>query len=441
MLAARMSPVRSIVVTTLTNCCGVVLALGTSAILARTLGPAGRGEYAAILNWVSASAAFGQLGLGYAIPCHVASSSTRTRAIATSGVLIAAVATTIVTAVVWGCLPWLLRAQSQQTVDTARQVLPALALAIAVYAALLAVLQGLGRFSTWNVMRLSQGVGWLVILICCAALGLRTASAYTRASTASYLVLLPIAAVLIARSTKFAPWTDRRSFRDLLRYALPSWVASLPLFLTRRLDQLALAAFAAPHVLGLYAVAASVTSLLGTFVAAVANVALPHLAGVAAQEERRRLAAKYVRTTVLITVLAGALLFFGLPVLIAIFFGRRFYPAIPVASILTVAAVADGVGRVAEDALIGFGSPRALLKAELLGGGVVAGCLALTLRVSPLYGAAFSAAAGYAVAALVAVWECRALVGGNWSDYLAPRRADLAALVSTAQHTLSRVFA
>src|SRR3990172_8196935 len=107
-LAARMSPGRSIVVTTLTNCCGVVLALATSAILARTLGPAGRGEYAAILNWASTSTAFGQLGLSYAIPCHVASSPARTRAIAASGGLIAAAATTIMTTAVWGCLPWLL---------------------------------------------------------------------------------------------------------------------------------------------------------------------------------------------------------------------------------------------------------------------------------------------------------------------------------------------
>ena len=439
--ADHVSPGRAMILTAMTNGVGVVLALATSAILARMLGPVGRGEYAVILAWGSTIVTCGHLGLNYAIPCHVASSFERSRAIAGSGLLIAIAATAAVSAGAWASLPLLLSAQTQQTIDVARRVVPALALTMAGSGAVVAVLQGMGRFAAWNAIRVSQKVGWLGLLICCAALGLNTASAYATASAASYLLVLPVAALLITRWTKPGPWIDRRTCRDLLGYALPSWVASLPLLLSRRLDQLVLGAFAAPDVLGLYAVAASVASLLGTLVAAVANVAIPHLAGIVALEERKRLATKYVRMTVLVTASSGAVLCLGTPVMIPLFFGRQFYPAIPVAFVLIIAAVADGVSRVTEDALVGLGSPRALLRAECLCCAVMAGCLAVTLRVSPLYGAAISATVGYTSAALAAVWECRALVGGGWWDYLAPRRADLAALASTAQDTLARIWA
>ncbi len=413
----------SILGTAAVNVMYLALGLVTAAVLARTLGPEGRGAYAAILNLPMVLAVVAGFGFPNAILLEGAQ---RPSGLGTAFVT-AQLATLLlfvpVAVACWILLPSLLVSQDASTIESARWFLVLSVPAMGAFNLSSAAVQGTRAFRTWNWLRLGQMVLWPVLLVSAAALGHRRAETYSLLCAASYWLMTPAVLFCLAKRSPL-PWkVAPRVARRMLPYGLSAWTALLPMQLSRRLDQLALAAAVSPATLGLYAVGVTMGTIVLTFVGPAANVVAPIVAS-ASSEEQPRIFGSFGRASVVAGVACGAGMTAAAPLLIIVLFGRSFAPAIAPASILIAAATVEAIARVLGDALLALGRPSRLLRAELTGLAVMVAGLWVSLPHHPLVGTALTCLASRAAVLMVTAGQISAALQMRWRDFLLPTVAD-----------------
>jgi O-antigen/teichoic acid export membrane protein len=407
----------------LSNLALLGIGLLTSVILARTLGPEGRGAYAAILTWPNVIAIVGILGLNQAAIFYCARQPGEARRIVSTATNMALVALTPVLLVAWLAMPLLLQAQAPQTVAAARIFVVVYGVANATWLVAIGGLQGLRLFESWNRLRLGQAVLWLVVLSTAAAFIPATPTVLSFVFALSFLVCVPLALVALGPAT--GAWAPSALLaRPLLRYGISTWIATVPIYLNRRGDQLAMAALVDPVFLGLYAVASSMSLLVSSAIASLASVALPHLASTTGLEAKRASSRRYIRFTVVTGIMCGGAMVAVTPVVIPLMFGPGFAPSILPALILIPASVLQGMATVTEDILLGLDRARLVTRAEGIGVVVTLAGLAWTLPRYPLAGAALTLLATYSVVLLLVLRDCAKQLGGSVRDLVVPTRAD-----------------
>ncbi|HEV8686697.1 MAG TPA: oligosaccharide flippase family protein [Gaiellaceae bacterium] len=369
----------------------------TGIVLARTLGPEGRGELAAILLWPAALATVGNLGVADATTFYAA------RRRAALGTLAGSAA------VVWLAQSLLLVSVAAAVVSIVFSGYPAdvrpLALAYVAYIPLflatvyaMNLLQGLHQFRDFQFIRL--------LLIALTAAGLTAAWASASLGVgAAVLVYLgassvtAVAAVILLGIAGATPLrVDRRVVSDLLRYGVRSHPSTVATMLNERADQLVISLFLAPAKLGLYVVAVTLTSLTSLVGSSIALVAMPRLAREVDRETRQRMAARYVRLTLVGSLLLTVPLLLITPRLLEILFGTAFNAAAGVARILLVAAVLLTTGRLLAAVLKAVDRPLRAGLADALALVVTVAGLALLLPAFGLVGAGLASLAAYAAA-------------------------------------------
>lgn len=429
---------RGIALTIIANVGSLGIGLVTSVILARTLGPAGRGAYAAILTWPFVIGILGLLGVQQSAVYWTARQPGNARRIVTTGIALATVILAPVMLGAWLAMPFLLRAQGPSTVAAARAFVVVYGLASAGWLVTIGSMQGLRIFGAWNRVRVGQALLWMAMLSAAVALFPARPGPLSMLFAASYVVCIPwgLSTLSGASSGTWAP--DFSLVRPLLRYGLASWSASVPTFLNRRLDQLAMAALVDPRILGLYAVAANMGILVTSVIASVANVALPHVATTADPEARRQFARRYIRFSVVAGLLCGGGMMVATPLLIPLVFGASFAPAIVPALILIPASVIQGVATVTEDILLGLDRARSVTWAEGIGLLVTGTGLVWTLPRFPLVGAAATLLVACSVVLFLVLRAASHHVGGSIHEFVVPTHSDWRDVLETARRLIAR---
>ena len=415
---------RGIALTVAANLGSLGIGLVTSVILARTLGPEGRGAYAAILTWPNVIAILGILGLNQSAVFWSARQPERARSIVSTGTALAVAVLLPVLLLAWVAMPVMLRAQQPATVEAARRFVLLYGVASAGWLVAIGALQGLRLFGAWNRIRIAQALLWLLALSVGATFVPGNPAVYSLLFAASFLVAIPLA-LLAVTSGAPGPWAPSRTLvGPLLRYGLVGWTATVPIYLNRRLDQVAMAALVDPRVLGYYAVASNMSLLISSVISSVANVALPHLASTPDPDARLVAARRYVRFSVIAGLVCGTAMMVVTPVLIPVVFGSGFAPSVLPAMILIPVAVLQGVATVAEDILMGLDRAREVAWAEGVGVVVTAAGLAWSLPRYPLLGAPLTLLVAYVVVLLLVLRACTRHLGGSVGELLLPRGSD-----------------
>ena len=407
----------------------VVLCAGaaTTFIIARALGPVGRGIYAAVTAWPLAIASWSLVGLNGAALYWAAKSRNEARRVLTTALLAVAVPVLMAAAGGWFALPSILRDHTGPTVLSARAFLLVYLVGNAAWLLSTSVLHGLTQFAIWNRLRVLQALLWLAAASTAFLTGRTTPSLLALLFATSFVVCSGGSLVAVQARTD-GSWKAKRALvRPLLTYGAASWAATIPQQLTRRLDQMVMTAFVAPGVLGNYALAAGLSALLMSMIGSIAQVALPRVARVDAGE-RVQTTAKFVRLAVIAaTALALPAVLLG-PLLIPPVFGSGYGPAGTAVLVLAPAGAIDGAVRVAEDALLGLGRPHRVLRAELVGLAVTVTGLAVTLPTFPLMGPAVTSLVACSAVFATVVVECRRELGCPVRDLVIPRQEDFLAI-------------
>lgn len=368
----------------------------TGVLLARTLGPHGRGELAAVLLWPSLLAAFGSLGLFDAITFQAARRMSPNSALLGTGLALACVESLVCVAVGVAVMPHVLSHYDAAVVRTAYVFLAFIPLNL-ITLTLMSLLNGMQKYGQFHALRLIVlGASATAIVVLRAADELSVANVAAAYLVANALTGL-VAIVLVARAVDARPTVDLRLGRKMLVFGLQSHSGSMSWMMNERMDQLVISIFLAPARLGLYVTAVTLTSLTSLAGTAVATAAFPVVAKLHDLRARRETVRHYVRVALLVSVAASLPLFVLAPWVIDLFFKDVYSDAANVARVLLIAAVVLSLNRVLGASLKAIGRPLDTGIAEAAALVVTMGGLALLLPLMGIMGAAIVSLAAYSV--------------------------------------------
>jgi O-antigen/teichoic acid export membrane protein len=365
-------------------------------ILARTVGPAVRGEYAAIMAWFGVTLMVGGMGQPAALCFYVARDPERARAyVATSRAMMLTTGALALTA---GMLLAPLLAHGDAAMSVGYRIVFGTSIVAFVGASYTFSLQA-RDLDRWNVVRVTQPVLGLIVVGALWRLRLLTLDNALVVLAGTMLLQLCWAYVCCRRTGLVPGHAQVRLVRQLATYGAAQIAALTPGALNAQLDQLVLSQTVPAADLGRYAIAVSLTLLPVPLVAAIGNVAFPRLASeqtvTASTHRMQRLA-----------VLGSAGMAAGMLVplaavaywLVPLIFGEGYRGAVPLLWILTPGGIFLACGQVTGDLLRGRNRPIVEAWAQGLAAVFTVVLLFTLLPVVGVYGAAIASTVAYGIA-------------------------------------------
>ena len=396
----------------------------TGVLLARELGPTGRGELAAAVLWPSLLASIGSLGVTEAVTVFTARRDATPGMLTGTMLALAAVQTLVLLPIGFLVVTLVLGRLGDDTLDAALVYLPFIPITL-VTMILMSVLNGLQRFRAFQSLRLLPNV-----LIAFGLVGLAVAGTLTvLGAIVVYLVANAVTLIASGFALRNADQSRLRFDGALLRsaivFGLKSHTAAVAGQLNSRLDQLVISAFLAPARLGLYVIGVTLSSLTVLLGHSVATVALPSVAETDDPHERRARAARFVSITGFGATLLTLPLLVLTPQLIELFFGTAFLPAVDVTRVLLVAAIALSLNRVLQVVLQAANRPLDAGIAEIIAVGMTVAALAVLLPALGILGAGVASLLAYTTSTAWMLGRARRLLGASIREFLVPSREDL----------------
>jgi O-antigen/teichoic acid export membrane protein len=394
---------------------GVALVVGlvTAPILARTLGPDGRGLFAAVVVPIGLAPFVAQLGLGaYAVRAAARGVPLGT-IIGSVGALLL-----VLSGVVALAAPGIagLLADGRPVVERYLSVgLWLLALPL-LGNLLLDLLWGRERWRDLVVFRSLNHVLYLAGIVALAVLGALTLDrALLVAILVGPLAALPLLAVVRAR-----PRLDAKVVRSALSFGVRAWPGTLAGLTNTRLDQVIMVPLAGARQLGLYAVAVTLTTLPGMLAGPIGQMVFPRLA-----VTDGRGIARYVRTAMALVAIVSLLGAALCPVVIPVVFGSAFAGAVPPALVLFAGAVPLAGSVLMNQGLLAIGRPGLTSIGELVAAALTVALLVLLLPALGAMGAAVTSVAAYTVNFLILARRAGHTLAIPLTAFVLPRRDDI----------------
>lgn len=405
-----------------------LVATVTGPLLARSLGPDGRGELSAIVTIFVLAPLVLDFGLGDFVARERARGTSPGRLVGTAmsfalGFSLIGVALAVPIAEVVG--------QDRPVVEQFVRI-GLFATPLFVFGAmLLAVARGEQRWSILYRWKLINALGGGSLIVGLALLGsLTVQSAVLATMVTSLVALAPSMAVI--RST--GRWHfDRALVRSALAFGGRSWLIGLSTAANYRLDQVVMAAVVPSHELGYYAVAVSLTAIVFSLVGAVNTALLPRVA-----KEGARAVPRVVRVSVLVLSISLGGLAASAPVMVPLVFGEDFAPAVALVELLSVGALFFGVSLVLGGALQAKGRPECAARPQVLGLAITVVGLAIVLEPLGALGAALVSVAAYGTVLIGTVRASVREFNASPRSLLVPRWEDVRWLLASARRRPKR---
>lgn len=406
--------VSTVALTIATRAIGILAGI----LVARLLGPTGRGRYALLFVLATAVGAVATVGLEVWAARSVARSGVtdvvrsvlRTHMRRMSALLLLA---SVLIGVLGSRFEWL----------TLPELLFTVILTIGTLAALLAQapLQGLGRMRSFMSISLAGGTVYLASAATLVVLDHNSVS-----SVLAGAALGSVSQILLALRTKElrSPRTARQrtsSYAAALRYGLPSSAGVALSFLSYRLDFILVAGVAGQRAAGLYAIAVAISELLLVLPNSMAQVLLPRVALAAKASDTERL----VRVALIGMLTTGGLLALVCRELIHGIYGADFEASATAVPWLLLGGVALGVWKLLMVDLLARGYSRYRATTALTGLVVMVALDMMLIPAHGILGAAIGSAAGYTASLFHILPAWRKQANGRYHNLLGISFADI----------------
>lgn len=417
----------------LTYVANAALAFGVAVLVARALGPEGRGVYALFLLSASIAQAVLSLGMGVAAVYELGK-----RTATLSRVVANAHQVTIVSAVVSGLLvlvAWPVLGETLRDHEVPYWVFAFAVPLFVSYNVLTTVLQGISRFVAMNAVILVQPLALLALLAGGMAVGdVDTAAALvfwsiaTLAGTALALALLGRPALRLADLRAF----DRVSLGRQIRFGAQGQVGNLMQLLNYRLDQFIVLVFVSTAGVGIYAVAVTVSQAIWFIPNAVAAVLLPRLTA-SDEADAARTTPVVCRNTLLVSALVALAIGAVSPWLVEGLFGGEFDDALEPLLWLLPGAVALSGSKILTSYILSQGRP--LTNSLITVASLVVTVIADFVLIPPfgVPGAAIASSLAYGAHFALSLVAYRQLSGGSVWGAVVVRGEDLRHYVEAAR--------
>lgn len=341
--------------------------LATAPMMARALGPTGRGELAAVLQPLTVAGAFAAIGVPAAITFFIGRGHP-TRRTRRAGIPLVLLSTTLV----YGCL--LLYAPEIAKVAKLPPEFVALIWLSIFPGALLgirrAAWQGLRKFSPLDLERAAGGFARFFLIAALFLLGVTLTPLYILVYVAAGLAA---SAFLFKKMPNRGPQENRPPLLSrgmVLRYSLLASLGTIMATLNNRLDQAVLPSAIGATELGLYSVAVTVAEV--PFI--ITTVMVRNLLAESSHQAAPAVLRKSFLVGMVGVLLAAASLAGIAPFFVPWLFGEAFAPAVPAVWILLGASVLGSAAEGMNAILTGRGRPGRA-SASAAAGAVASVCL------------------------------------------------------------------
>jgi O-antigen/teichoic acid export membrane protein len=344
-----------------------ILSFVSLIILARVLGPTGKGIYSLILLVPSIMIVFGNLGIGGANVYFVGSKKYKIEDVVSNSLILAVLFGFILILVFWG----LFQLPLVQKFTHFNQI-PPFYLWIVIFIIPISllldffrnILCGKEEITNYNKTRILECIIQLATII----IFLLVLKQGLFGATFSYALSIIGAALftlfLIKKITKFHLFLNKKLLKDSVIYGGKVYLANALSFLNYRSDMFFIAFFWAPAAVGFYSLAVGIAEQLFMISGAIATVLFPRISSFS-NSEADDFTPKVVRHTFFIMLISSLLLFFLAKPLITLVFGSAFLPAVLPLMLLLPGIIAFGVGGVVAADLSGRGKPEFAVYASL----------------------------------------------------------------------------
>jgi O-antigen/teichoic acid export membrane protein len=331
-------------------------------LLARLLGPIGRGEFAAVILWPNIFAAIGLFGVGTAL-ARVAAKEHNLEALTRTGLVLGLVLAFCTSALCYLMMPLQLKGQGAHLVTMSRWFVPYIFFN---YMTLVFVFldQGSGNFKQYNWTRFVVNPVYLALVIVIWLMGKPQVFLFVLALLAANLVVLVVRLVNFMRDSRlFGPvYPLGLVARDAARYGF----ADLFRPLYANVDKALLLYLLGVRDLGLYAVALAASGVAGILATTISTVTF----GIAAQDRSSETfdrIAKLFRCSGWAWLLMGGMLALVMPLMLPLIFGKEFAPAVWPGILLIPGSVFSGQAAILEQSLRAQGRAFIGLEARIVG--------------------------------------------------------------------------
>ena len=396
------------------NALVAALALITSPLQARALGPGGRGDLAAIV------VSFGLIPIIVDFGLTVFAARATARGVSARrlhGTLVPlAVGVGVVVALTSPLLADLIANGRDDVHDVILLgfLLMPLFLATTIPSG---IIWGREDWRVWTIIRLIPPVLLLVIYVALylsETFTVRAAGiAVVGVTVVSIVPLIPF--VLRSGWARFEPPLAK----EAVSYGSKVWVSTVTTVSTARLDQLLMVRLVANTELGWYVVATNIATLQGIFVSALLTVMFPRVS-----RGDIALIGRALRLSMLGAVLMSAVLAVLVIPVVPALFGEDFEPVIKMTHILLVAAVPQAGMLVLAQGLSGAGHPGVAGKGHLLSLAVTVPGLLLFVASTGGDGAAVISLVGYTISLVYLATATRTRLGVPIRELITPRKSD-----------------
>jgi len=383
----------------------IPLTLASSILVARILGPSGKGVYSTALTVMEIAMFVGALGIAKAATYLLA------RGEATKGVRETALAMTLANGIaLTGVLALFILLATPTLLPGVPQTVLLLALPIPLLTLLRSTWEGFLRAEqrnhTINGIGLAFSASFLLGVVAAALLrvgvntvvGLRTLTA---------LLAAALVFAVVCRQAGLRMRMDRRIVRRLLVLGVPYAIVSLAQKLNLDADILIIQAYMSNQDVGWYSVSAAVAEMLLYLPVAVGFVLFPRTAAAEAGDASRD-AATMQRWTFTLTLCAGVVLVVIAAPLVALAYGPDFAPAAGPLRILVPGIIGTVWFQVLGSYLMGRGQVWALAAVTGVGVSVNIGLNVLLVPRLGISGAALASSISYTVTGgLALMYFCR----------------------------------
>jgi O-antigen/teichoic acid export membrane protein len=359
----------------------------TGILTARLLGPAARGELAAVILWPVILSNLGLMGCNWVLAREVAKEPERECDWVTVGVAVGLATALLYLLAGYFLIPLLLPPDKRYLLPVARLCLLLIPLDI-FNQILLAVEHGRMRWRRYNFLRFSFSLFYLILIV---SIGV------TRRSQVRWFVSAFLASHLLAVLLRF--WIQRRSLcagnlrldgcRHLLRAGVPFFGATISNLVSLQLDTILVVSMLNTEAAGIYAVAGVFANGQSSVGDALGITSFAVLSNEKNMESREKIITETFRQSALVSCGVGLVLSCLIPFLVVPLFGFEFSGAIWPAVVLALAAFLTASSNVLNQGLRGAGRPHAGLLGQLFGTAVMGLAGLFLLRRFGLMGMAF----------------------------------------------------
>lgn len=412
-------------ITVATNVLNLCFGLLTSVILARALGPEGRGVYTLATLLPSLIVTFGNLGIGPATVYHVARGKFRRQEILGNNILLSA--SLGCAGVLAGLIVVLFFRETIFPGVTPGYLLLALVLVPTefFFSYVNYVLLGAQRIKEFNCVQIVRSALFLGF-VALALLGLKAGA--DGAILANLFTWLIVDLLVFRLAKTVTGGVDLRPNVSYIKratsYGIQAHLSNILGFLNYRVDMFLVNGFLGPAAVGLYAVGVGLVEKIWMISYASGTVLFPRVAAETEEQKRKEFTPLVARTVLWTTALIALVLAFLSRWIVLLLYSEAFLPAVSALQALLVGIVALSAGRILANDIAGRGFPALNIYTGLA---AVVTNVALNLLWIPRYGIAGSAWAStvsYTVSFLGALFFYCRLSGNRWTRVVFPQRGD-----------------